>query len=176
MACIQQQTKDQTMEKIKQYILAGSPFGHQGGNEVLLRSFNDLFNRQSLSSAALAVGTTTTKFKVGTAAFVVIAGVLQLVAVQDGPVLAGYALTAAQVGGYVVSVDGSGVLYANTISAGAAIGNVGFPMIPPNQAVLGVIVINAVNAATFTAGTTLMSATNVSYINLVGPTYPNSAF
>lgn len=161
------------MEKIKQLLSSGTALSVP---ETVQRAFNDLFSRQALTSPALAVGGTTTKFKVGTAAFVVINGVTSLVASADGPVLTGYNLTAGQVGGYLVTVDGSGVVYALPLNPAATLGGVGYPLVPASQVCIGVILINAVNPAIFTGGTSLMSGTNVTYINSVGPFYPTNAF
>lgn len=164
------------MQKIKQFL--------QGGGvqalaipETFLRSFNDLYSRQALSSAALAVGATTTKFKIGAAVYVVIGGVLQLVASADGPVLAaGYNLTSTQFGGYVVTVDQQGVQYALQINPAASIGSVVWPEVPASQVAIGAVLINTTNAAAFTSGVTLLSATNVSYLNFTGPFNPTNAF
>lgn len=162
------------MEKIKQYLNAGgssSPLP-----ETLMRAFNDLYSRQCLTSAGLAVGTTTTKFKLGNATYAVVGGLTVLVASADGPVLTGYNLTSGQVGGFVVTVDSTGTIYAQAIGAAATIGSIVYPVIQPTQAVVGVVLINTTNAATFTGGTTVMNASNVTYVNVIGPFYPNNVF
>lgn len=161
------------MERIKQLFTAAGAFALV---ETVLRAFNDLFSRQCLSSAGLAVGTTTTKFKLGNAIYVAINGVTQLVASADGPVLTGYNLTSAQVGGFVVTVDTGGVINALPIQPAAALNGIGYPVVPPTQAVVGLVLINTTNAATFTGGTTLMNASNVAYVNIVGPFNPTNAF
>ena len=161
------------MQKIQKLMVVG---GGQSLSlpETFIRAFNDLYSRQALSSAGLAVGTTTTKFKIGNATYVILSGVLQLVASADGPVLTGYNLTSAQVGGFVVTVDQNGAIYALPLQPSASIGGVVWPVVPDTQVAVGVVLINTTNAATFTGGTTLMSATNVSYLNIVGPFNPTN--
>lgn len=161
------------MERIKQLFTAGGAYALI---ETVLRAFNDLFSRQCLSNAGLAVGTTTTKFKLGNAIYTMINGVTQLIASADGPVLTGYNLTSAQIGGFVVTVDTAGAINALPIQPAATLAGVGYPAVPPNQAAVGLVLINTTNAATFTGGTTLMSASNVAYVNIVGPFSPTNAF
>lgn len=164
------------MQKIKQYI--------QGGGiqalalpETFLRCFNDLYSRQCLSSAGLAVNASTTLYQITNATFVVLGGVTQLVAaVSAAPALTGYNLTSGQVGGVVCTVDASGVVRNLQINPGAALSFIGWPEVPAGQVAVGAVLINAVNAATFTGGTTLMSATSVSYLNFTGPFNPTNAF
>ena len=163
------------MEKIKQYLLSGGSIALEQP-ETVLRCFLDLFARQCLNSANLAVGTTTTKYKIANTIFAMIGGVMVQVASADGPVLTGYNLTSGQLGGFVATVDAAGVQYALPINPAATIGGMGFPVVPPSQAAVGVVLINTANAATFTGGTTLMSASNVAYVNLVGPFNPLNLF
>ena len=162
------------MEKIKLYLNAGGSGSPQP--ESLTRAFNDLYSRQCLTSAGLAVGTTTTKFKLGNATYAVVGGTTVLVASADGPALTGYNLTSGQAGGFVVTVDSAGTIYALGITAAASIGGIVYPAVPVGQAVVGLALINTTNAATFTGGTTLMNASNVTYVNVIGPFYPNNVF
>lgn len=154
--------------------------------ETLLRAFNDLFSRQALNSGVLAVGTTTTKLKITNQINVVINGVLSVVAASDGAmtwvesgssVLPTNSLTATQIGGYVFTVDSTGALHALVMTPSANLASApGFPTIPANHAVFGLALINTSNPATFTAGTTLVSATSVQLVNQVGPFCPTNAF
>lgn len=163
------------MEKIKTFLIPMNN-GVSGLTEGLLRSFNDLFSRQVLNSAALSVSATTTQFATVNAIYAVIAGVTVTKAASNFPVLTGYNLTAAQIGGFIATIDANGNLSALPITPAATLGSIGYPAVPPSQAVVGVVLINAVNPAAFTGGTTLMSATSVTYINQVGPFYPTNAF
>jgi len=163
------------MEKIKQYLVSlALPVA--GQTESLLRSFNDLFSRQVLNSAGLAVSATTTLFATVNVINVVIGGVTSLKAAANFPALTGYNLTSAQIGGFIATIDQNGNLAALPINPAATLGSIGYPAVPVNQAVVGVVLINAVNPVAFTGGTTLMSATSVTYINQVGPFYPTNAF
>lgn len=173
------------MEKIKQLLIGGGA-GAANFPETLARAFNDLFSRQALNSGTLAAGTTTTKLKITSQINAVIGGVAVILAASDGATnfvetgattLPVYSLTATQVGGYVFSVDGSGGLHARTLGASSSLTTAPqWPFIPVNEAVIGVALINTSNAATFTAGTTALSATNVQLINVVGPFFPQNAF
>jgi hypothetical protein len=172
------------MEKIKQYLLAG--FVASNFSETLLRAFNDLFSRQALNSGTLAAGTTTTKLKITNQITTLINGVPIIVSASDGATnfvetnattLPVYSLTATQIGGYVFTVDNSGALHAFTISPSATLTSApSFPLIPTTHAVFGLALVNTANAATFTAGTTALSATNVQLVNVVGPFYPTNIF
>lgn len=163
------------MEKIKQLLIAGGA-GAAALAETTTRAFNDLFSRQVLNSAALAVSGTTTLFKTVNTINAVIGGVSVLKATADFPALTGYNLTSGQIGGFLATMDVNGTLFALPIGPAAALGQIVYPMVPLSQVVIGTVLINAVNPVTFTGGTTLMSATSVTYINQVGPFYPTNAF
>lgn len=163
------------MLKIKQTLQGG---GIQALSlpETFIRAFNELYSRQCLSSPGLAVNATNTLFQVTNLTPVVDRGVLSVIpAVTAFPALTGYTLTATQIGGFVATVDGSGVLRALPINPSISLtANVGFPEVPVDQVPVGVVLINAVNPAIFTGGTSVMSGTNVTYVNIVGPFNPTN--
>lgn len=161
------------MQKITQLIVAG---GSQALAlpETFLRAFNDLYSRQTLTSAAItaAVAVTATF----SAFHAVVSGVLVRVAAGNTPSLTGYNLTAAQVGGFVLTTDASGILAALPIQPAATVGGVGWPQVPAFQAVFGLVLINTTAAAIFTGGSTLTNAANVTLASIVGPFNPTNAF
>jgi hypothetical protein len=173
------------MEKIKQLLIAGGG-GAAVLPETLTRAFNDLFSRQALNSGVLAVGSTTTKLKITNQINYVLNGVLGVIAASDGATtwvesgssaLPANSLTATQIGGYVFTVDASGLFHALAMTPSVNLASApGFPFIPANQCVFGLALINTSNPVTWTAGTTLVSATSVQLINQVGPFYPSNAF
>jgi hypothetical protein len=173
------------MEKIKQLL---GPGGSVATNmpEVILRVFNDLFSRQALNSGTLAAGTTTTKLKITSQITALVNGAIAILAASDGAtnfvetgttVLPTYSLTATQVGGFIFTVDNAGGLHARSMGPSNSLSSAPtYPLIPVNEAVVGLAMINTANAATFTSGTTALSATNVQLINVVGPLYPTNFF
>jgi hypothetical protein len=161
------------MDRIKQLLI-------NAGNEaippeVLLRAFNDLFARQCLNSAGAAVSSAAAvTWKTSNTIFAMVNGVLQTKTTANFPALTGYNLTSAQVGLIVGTVDGSGNLGAVYATPAATLGQLVMPVVPFNQAAVAVVVLNT--AATFTGGTTAMDTSGISYINIVGPFSPTSAF
>ena len=124
----------------------------------------------SLSSVALAIGTTTTKVTTGGAAQLVIDGrAATVAAAADKFTLAGTALAAKQVCVFFMCLDAAGtasVIQSPIVAAPAAPGYVAgafeWPD-PSGKAVVGAVLINS-GAAVFTPGTTALTGV-ATYIN-----------
>ena len=139
-----------------------------------LTALNTLLSTQCVQSGALAEGTNAATIKTAAICYYTIAGKFYAKAITDN-----IALTAATAqvalskccyticidsAGTVSSVKGTDVLTASGVA----------PTIPAPTAgtcAIGVLMVTVANAATFTAGTTDLSATDVTgvFTNLVGP-------
>ena len=161
------------MQKIIQ-ILNSAGLPHAPAVE---RAFNDLFSRQVFNSAGLAVSGTTTLFKTVNTIYAVVNGTTVVKTTADFPALTGYNLTSGQVGGFVATMDAAGVLYVLTISPAATLGQIVYPLVPPSQVAIGLVLLNVASPATFTGGTTVMTAAApIVYVNLTGPFAPTNLF
>jgi hypothetical protein len=163
------------MEKIKQLLIVG---GAQILPETVSRAFNDPYSRQALNSGALAI-------KAGSSALAksvnvitaIINGVLVQKAAGDMPALTGLNIANGSFGAVVFALDVAGNLTAYFSNTGA-LANLVMPPIPTNVAVIGQLVIQNGTGSAFTGGTTALDTASltVTYINQVGPFYPNAAF
>lgn len=159
------------MEKIKQYI-AGA--GLQTPEQVE-RAFADLYQRQALNSAGLAVnGAGNPAYKVSNTVLAMVNGTLVSKATAAFPALTGYNLTSAQVGAIVAVMDVAGNLVNLCAGPATTLGQLSFPPVPPGYVCLGVVILNT--AATFTGGTTAMDTAGITYVNVVGPFNPLNLF
>lgn len=175
------------MEKIKRYLVQDGPVVSQLG---ALRSFQDLFARQALASAALAINAgSAATWKMGNSAALpyVINGQLATKAAataQAVPTAVTWAAVAStyNAGGFLIALDAAGTVFtyptnvtASTVSSANALSGLLWPTVPESQCVIGAVVVynTAANTA-FTAGTTALDAANigVQYINITGPFYP----
>jgi hypothetical protein len=159
------------MEKIKQYLIGlAAPF-----HEQLLRAYGDLFQRQALNSAGLAVnGAANPAYKVGNTVLAMVGGTLVSKATTAFPALTGYNLTSAQVGAIVACMDVNGNLVNLFANPATSLGQLMFPAVPPTYVCLGVVILNT--GATFTGGTTAMDTAGITYVNVVGPFNPLNLF
>jgi hypothetical protein len=159
------------MEKIKQYLQGtGTAFADQ-----VERAIADLYQRQALNSAGLAVnGAANPAYKVANTVLAMVGGTLVSKTTAAFPALTGYNLTSAQVGLIVAAMDVSGNLVNIFANPAASIGQLSLPPVPPNYVCLGVVLINI--AATFTGGTTAMDTAGITYVSQVGPFNPLNLF
>ena len=163
------------MEKIKQLLIVG---GAQILPETISRAFNDPYSRQALNSGGLAIkaasGVLVKSVNVITA---IVNGVLVQKAAGDMPALTGLNIAASAYGAAVFAIDVAGNLTAYFTNTGA-LANLVMPPIPTNVAVIGQVVIQNGTASVFTGNTTALDTASltVTYINQVGPFYPNAAF
>lgn len=175
------------MEKIKRFLVQDGPVAMQLG---VMRSFQDLFARQSLASAALAINA-------GSAATWKMGNTAALPYLINGQFLTKAAATAQAVptaitwaavastfnaGGFLVALDAAGTVFtyptnvtASTVSSANALAGLVWPTVPDDKCVIGAIVVynTAANTA-FTGATTALDAANIGaqYISTVGPFYP----
>jgi hypothetical protein len=98
-------------------------------------------------------------------------------AAGDMPALTGLNIAASAYGAAVFAIDVAGNLTAYFTNTGA-LANLVMPPIPTNVAVIGQVVIQNGTASVFTGNTTALDTASltVTYINQVGPFYPNAAF
>jgi hypothetical protein len=163
------------MEKIKQLLVVG---GAQMLPETVSRAFNDPYSRQCLNSAALAIKTASSALaKSANIVTAIVNGVLVQKAASDMPALTGLNIANGSFGAVVFAVDVGGNLTAYFTNTGA-LANLVMPPIPTNVAVIGQLVIQNGTGSAFTGGTTALDTASltVTYINQVGPFYPNAAF
>lgn len=173
------------MEKIKRFLVQDGPVAMQLG---VMRSFQDLFARQPLASAALAINAASAAtWKMGNATPMpyLVGGVLGLKtaataqAVPAGITWAAVASTY-QAAAFHVALDAAGnvATFPSSVSTGAsqanALAGIVWPVVPEQYCVIGSIVIynTAANVA-FTAGTTALDAANIGaqYINYLDGFY-----
>lgn len=176
------------MEKIKKFLMAGQPGAAKP--EDIFRAVQDLFARQCLGSAALAInGAAGPTWKMTNAAALpyLINGTLltkTAATAQAVPTAVSWAAVAStyNAGGFLIALDNAGNIVtfptnitSTTTSAAAALAAIVWPVVPDTYCVIGAIVINNTAANTaFTGGTTNLDAANigVNYINVTGPFYP----
>lgn len=175
------------MEKIKRFLVQDGPVAMQFGVQ---KSFQDLFARQPLASAALAINAAsaaTWKMGNATALPYLVDGRLATKAAataQAVPTAISWAAVAStfNAGGFLIALDAAGTVFtyptnvtASTVSSANALAGLVWPVVPEDKCVIGAIVVynTAVNTA-FTGNTTALDAANigVQYINAVGPFYP----
>lgn len=137
---------------------------------------SDVYNEMQsvmLSTAGLVISATTTKAKIGAAdAYYIAAGILgKLAAATDMPVLVG-SVTTTKFNVFVFSVDKAGTTYASMGTEGATLLAVRMPVLPPERAVIGLLVINPTGAGAFVGGTTPLGdagvVPNAVYLSPVG--------
>lgn len=173
------------MEKIKRFLVQDGPVAMQLG---VMRSFQDLFARQPLASAALAINAATAAtWKMGNATALpyLVNGVLGLktaATAQAVPAAITWPAVAAtfQAAAFHVALDinGNVVTFPSAVATGAsqanALAGIVWPVVPEQYCVIGSIVVynTAANTA-FTAGTTALDAANigVQYINYLDAFY-----
>ena len=175
------------MEKIKRYLVQDGPMATQLG---VLRGVQDLFARQALASAALAINAASAAtWKMGNAAalpYLINGQLLTKTAAtaQAVPAAVTWAAVAStyNAGGFLIALDAAGTVTtfptnvtASTVSSANALAGIIWPTVPDTYCVIGAIVVynTAVNTA-FTGGTTALDAANIGaqYINVTGPFYP----
>lgn len=146
----------------------------------LTKVLSDVYNRLSsvlFSTAGLAIATTTTAVKIGTAFSASVQGVLQSVAITDDAfVLSGTIPTATQ-NVFVFSMDKAGALFSQMGTGAATLAGVKWPNVPTTRTVLGYVVVANATGANFVGGTTALSAASITttYVNTVGAFDPNAA-
>ncbi|PIV90877.1 hypothetical protein COW46_00870 [Candidatus Gracilibacteria bacterium CG17_big_fil_post_rev_8_21_14_2_50_48_13] len=78
---------------------------------------------------------------------------------------------------YVFSVDSAGTLYTQMGTEGAALGDIVFPVVPADRAVIGFIIVNPTGTGNFVGGTTALDdatvVPNAVYVNTPYPFNPS---
>lgn len=128
----------------------------------------------SLSSAGLAIKTAASPIvKTGAATYYAVArGILvSKAAATDMPALVG-TVTNATFNVFGFYIDLNGVVTGAMGTAGATLGRVKFPQLPPSQAMIGFIIINPTGTGNFVGGTTALDdatvVPNTAYISPLG--------
>ena len=131
---------------------------------------------QNLVSGALAIGTSAaTKVKNVAAIYALCNGVLVTSAVAENAISGTVSNAAFNV--YSLFVDSAGVITAAMGTEGAALGDIVFPAVPANKAMIGFVIVNPTGTGDFVGGTDdLNDATivpNAVYVDVVGSFNPN---
>jgi hypothetical protein len=135
----------------------------------------NLDSSQTLTTAGLVIGGTTTLVKTGAAiTYLVANGLLVAIgAATNMPVLVGTVVNAT-FNVFCFFSDQSGNLVTSIGTPGATLGAVKFPQIPVGQTMLGFVIINPTGTGNFVGGTTALGDATV----VPGAVYisPNGAF
>lgn len=131
---------------------------------------------QVLNSAGLAIGSTSKKdVKIANTIYALVSGVL--VKKTTAEINLSGTVTADMFNVYVLSIDGAGTVTATMGTEGATIGEVVFPTIPDDSAVIGFVIVNPTGTGNFVGDTTDLDDStvvpNAVYINTVGTFNPN---
>lgn len=135
----------------------------------LLWPIGDRLSSQPLNTAGLTIKAGgSTLAKTGATDFYAVAnGVLvKISASTDMPALTGITIAATKFNVVCFVVDSAGVVTALSGTQGAALGNVVFPQLPKNKALVGFLIITY--ASTFTGGTTALDTATTVYISPLG--------
>lgn len=138
----------------------------------ILEPIVDGTSTQMLSTAGLLIsagGATTVKTGSADAYASVVGTLVRIPASTTLPVLVG-SITAGAYNVFCFFVDSAGNLTSAMGTQGAAVGNVVFPPIPKNKAMLGFIIVTYASA--FTGGTTALDTATTVYINVNGDFNP----
>jgi len=124
------------------------------------------------TSAAIAIGTTTTKVKTATATRFFINDVYGLLAVTDDFWTLSGTVTNGMFNVFVLYITSAGVAGAAMGTEGATRGAVVMPTIPEDAAIVGFVEINPTGTGNFVGGTTALSdgtvVPNAVYVNTPG--------
>lgn len=132
---------------------------------------------QLLNSGGLAIGSSSKKaVKIANTIYALVDGVLVKKTTAEIAIAVG-TVTNDKFNVYVLTIDSDGTVTATMGTEGDTIGEVVFPAVPANQAVIGFVIVNPTGTGNFVGGTTdLDDATvvpNAVYINTVGTFNPN---
>lgn len=124
------------------------------------------------TSAAIAIGTTTTKVKTATATRFFINDVYGLLAATDDFWTLSGTVTNAKFNVFVLYIDSTGAAGAAMGTEGATRGAVVMPTIPEDAAIVGFVEINPTGTGNFVGGTTALTdgtvVPNAVYVNTPG--------
>lgn len=145
--------------------------GPQGPDQIaqIIRNIQTTLCDFVMTTAGLAIGTTTTKAKIATAFKAMIDGAYVHKAITDDAFTLSGTVVNAKFNVYVLTINASGTCTARMGTDGATRALVAWPAIPAGEVVVGFIEINPTGTGNFVGGTTaLTDATvvpNAVYVN-----------
>lgn len=159
------------LDSVSRYISA-IPAGERASLSPILRALADNLSSQTLTSGALAQGSTAQLAKVGSVYYGIAGG--KLVTKAANTDMAAYAgtVTNAYYNVFVFTVDQAGTLATSMGTQAATLAGVKFPPRVEGTAVIGFVIIHPTGTGDFVGGTTsVVDATvvpNIVYVNTVG--------
>lgn len=160
------------LDTVTRYLAGLSAEKDKAALRPILNALADRMSSQATSTAGLVISATTTKAKIGAAAFAGVAnGVpVAIAAATDMPVLVG-SITAASFNVFCFFVDSASVVTVAMGTEGLTLAGVKFPAFPVGKALVGYLVVTY--ASTFVGGTTVLSTATTVYVSPVGAFDPN---
>lgn len=160
---------------VKQYLASVGAMNDKIALGTVLSAIADRFSSQATSTAGLLISATTTTAKIGAVDFAGVANGIpvKIAASTDMPALvATQTITAGSFNVVCYFIDQFSTVTAVLGVEATTLANVRFPQFPVGKALVGYLVINA--SATFTGGTTALSATtSTAYVSPVGAFDPS---
>lgn len=141
----------------------------------------DTISSVLLQSGALAInGAGNAAVKIGAAIYATAQGVLVTKAANTVMAALVGTVTNAKFNVFCFFIDSAGVLTSSMGTQGATLGAVLWPVIPPNKAMIGFVIINPTGAGNFVGGTTALDdagvVPNAVYINTLAGFDPTAVY
>lgn len=156
---------------VNQFLSGVASDRDKAGLRPILDAGSNLDSSQGLTSAALAINATVTLVQTGAAFYAVANGILQNIPAATAlPALVGSVLHGT-FNVFCFYINSAGVVTSAMGSASTTLAGVGFPQLPPLQAMVGFIIIHPTGAGNFIGGTTgLSDATVIPNTVYISPT------
>ena len=159
---------------VNQYIAGMALSRDQAALRPVLTAGCNLDSSQTITSAGMVIfGAGSALAKTGAApCYSVANGILQSIAASTTlPALVGSVLHAT-FNVFCFYINSAGVVTSAMGGSGTTLAGVTFPILPPQQALIGFLIINPTGAGTFIGGTTALddagTVPNTAYVNLTG--------